>query len=139
MCKTNNRFSYIRTRYKHGIHDNVKDGPYRKEYRTTYDDFDLDKIADELNIREDKINQLTEENEKLKQKVNFYKYFQKKYEYLEEAIDTYKKAYELRFSGATSVYERREARIALDTIHDIWEQLGLIYLREGEIDEDKTL
>ena len=66
-------------------------------------------------------------------------HFQKEYEYLKEAIDSCKIVYDLRFSGATNVYEKREARIALDTIHDIWEQLGLIYLREGEVDGSKYI
>lgn len=63
---TEKRFQYIRGKYSHGVHDTVKDGEYKKGYRTTYDEFDLDKLTDELNIRENKIKQLEKENEQLK-------------------------------------------------------------------------
>lgn len=63
---TGKRFQYIRGKYSHGVHDTVKDGKYKKGYRTTYDEFDLDKLTDELNIRENKIKQLEKENEQLK-------------------------------------------------------------------------
>ena len=63
---TEKRFQYIRGKYSHGVHDTVKDGRHKKGYRTTYDEFDLDKLTDELNIRENKIKQLEKENEQLK-------------------------------------------------------------------------
>ena len=63
---TEKRFQYIRGKYSHGVHDTVKDGRHKKGYKTTYDEFDLDKLTDELNIRENKIKQLEKENEQLK-------------------------------------------------------------------------
>ena len=63
---TEKRFQYIRGKYSHGVHDTVKDGEYKKGYRTTYDEFDLDKLTDELNIRENRIKQLEKGNEQLK-------------------------------------------------------------------------
>ncbi|MBQ2654050.1 MAG: hypothetical protein IJF83_10880 [Methanobrevibacter sp.] len=66
---TEQRFQYIRGEYKHGIQDTVKDGKHRKGYRTTYDEFDLDKLTDELNIRENRIKQLEKENEQLKKQI----------------------------------------------------------------------
>ena len=63
---TEKRFEYIRTKYRHYIQDTKKDGEYKKGHRGTYDDFDLDKITDELNKRESRINQLEKENEELK-------------------------------------------------------------------------
>lgn len=71
---TEKRFQYIRGKYSHGIHDTVKDGEYKKGYRTTYDEFDLDKLTDELNIRENKIKQLEKENEQLKKELEMFKW-----------------------------------------------------------------
>ena len=86
---TEKRFQYIRGKYSHGVHDTVKDGEYKKGYRTTYDEFDLDKLTDELNIRENKIKQLEKENEQLKQQIKDMQIrFKRKYDYeFDEIVD----------------------------------------------------
>lgn len=60
------RFEYVRRTYHHYIHDIQKDGEYKKEYRGTYDEFDLDKITDLLNHYE-------EENKRLKSELRIYR------------------------------------------------------------------
>ena len=56
---TEKRFEYIRTKYRHYIQDVEKNGEYIKGKRGSYGDFDLDKLTDLL-------NELHEENKKLK-------------------------------------------------------------------------
>lgn len=63
----NKRFKYVRNTYKHYIHDTEKDGEWKEGYIGTYGEFDLDKLTIELNKRENRINQLNDENEQLKQ------------------------------------------------------------------------
>lgn len=45
----NGRFVYVRTKWWHGVQDTLTDGKYIKGNRTTYNDFDLDKLSALLN------------------------------------------------------------------------------------------
>lgn len=62
----NERFKYVRNKYKHYVHDTEKDGEWKKGYIGTYGEFDLDKLTIELNKRENKINHLKNENEQFR-------------------------------------------------------------------------
>lgn len=99
----NKRFQYVKNTYKHYIHDTEKDGEWKKGYRGTYGEFDLDKLTIELNKREDRINHLKNENEQLKQTIDdLISEFEGYHKSLEETKD-----YDKQFEVTSCPYEIR--------------------------------
>ena len=54
-------------------------------------------------------------------------------DWLKEAIDTTESVFALNYSKANDLLERRESKIGLDVIREIWKQYELIQLREESL------